>query len=115
MKTTRNGILRAGSASFNLPGMTEDVLLSEDHNNFIHRSKESIKRTNSKTLNSKFYKQPHDSGVQTVNELTTILGHLDSPVIYSVNSIRDPIRRCNNISTIHHGNFPILKMFSKQS
>jgi hypothetical protein len=97
---------RPGSAFFNLPGMTEDVFLSKDHSSFIHWSRESIKRSNSKTVKSTFYKQPNDSGVRTVSELTTILGHLDSSVRYSVNSIRDPIRRCSNISSIHLGNFP---------
>jgi hypothetical protein len=103
-KTTKK-TTRPSSAFFNLPGMTEDVLLSEDHSSFIHRSKDSILRAHSKTVKAIFYKQPHDSEVQTVSELTTILGNVDSLVAYSVNSIRDPIRRCNNISSIHLGNF----------
>ena len=47
-----------------------------------------------------------DSTVKTVGQLTMILGHLDSPVRYSVNSISDPIRRCNNVLSIHQGNYP---------
>ena len=104
-KITRNGVLRPGSATFNLPGMIEDEFLSDDHSSFIPRSRESIKRTKGKTLKSMVYEHPHDSGVQTVSELTLILGQVDSHDRYSVNSIRDPIRRCNNISSIHMGNF----------
>ena len=41
----------------------------------------------------------------TVTDLMVVLNALDCPSRYSVNAIKDPIRKCGNISSIHLGDY----------
>ena len=39
------------------------------------------------------------------NDLRLLLNVFDHPVRYSINTIRDPIRQCKRIASVHHGDY----------
>ena len=53
--------------------------------------------------NSKLDKLTKDEG--SLTDLRLLLNVFDHPLRYNINTIRDPIRQCSNIASVHLGDY----------
>ena len=89
----------------NLPGMIDDSFPKFDKSISYRLSGTSCSSMN---LIKEHHNPNHIQGdvkKETVNDLMMVLNDLDCPSKYSVNAIKDPIRKCGNISSIHLGDY----------
>ena len=84
--------------NFNLPGMVDDIIITENRNIEERDDRDThigvLKSRNSECFDSRDH---HD--------LEEIMKVFDRPLEYGVNSIKDPIRSCSHISSLHLGDY----------
>ena len=74
----------------------------------IHENSDGLSTKVSHTENKKFESSDSKSKNSTNNDkslsdLKLLLNVFDNPIRYNVNMIRDPIRQCKRISSVHLG------------
>ena len=87
-----------GPLDSNLPGMVDDIVITENRN-MEERDDRDTHIGVLKSRNSEFF----DS--RDHYDLEEIMKVFDRPLEYGVNSIKDPIRSCSHISSLHLGDY----------
>ena len=79
---------------------------SREHDNSSHSSRNNT-RSNLVPSDGQVTvcKSKNVTAPQTVDSLKSVLDSFDCPIKYNINRIKDPIRKCNNISSIHLGDY----------
>ena len=71
---------------------TDDILINGNYNDSSLR--DACDKTNDSTNEEK-----------SMNDLRLLLNVFDHPMRYNINAIRDPIRQCKRISSVHLGDY----------